>query len=187
MKDTTFEEFKDVFNFRHSTEKRMSRDPKSYVVLKAKAIVEKLIDKEGIPNKIIDAGCGGNMYKETLPNIIGIDPINDFADIKSTILEANIEKESADIVMALGSINYINREYMLENFAKLVYWTKPNKYILVRLVTRRDVDDIIKCDWTSEMLEYITQEHNLEELENYTVNSVKRIHETQNIILYKKI
>jgi len=39
------------------------------------------------PSSVLDVGCGYNRLKSLIPNLIGIDPFNDAADIKTSLEE----------------------------------------------------------------------------------------------------
>lgn len=85
------------------------------------------------PDLVIDAGCGRNQHKEHIKNLVGFDP-SPFpnVDFVSTILEAEFDSESADAVLALGSVQFISEEYIIENMKKIVSWVKPGGLIEMR-------------------------------------------------------
>jgi hypothetical protein len=96
------------------------------------------------PSLVIDAGCGRNMYKGQIQNLIGFDSGDyDNVDFKSTILDANFDDNSADIVMALGSIQFVSLKYIRKNLEKIVGWTKPGGHMIMR-ATIRDQDHLDK-------------------------------------------
>ena len=41
-----------------------------------------IVDKIKPHETVIDVGCGYNLFKDKIPNLLGIDPANDAADIK---------------------------------------------------------------------------------------------------------
>ncbi len=57
------------------------------------------------PRKVLDIGCGYNEFKNKIPNLIGIDPFNDAADICVKMLDYH-PQERFDAMIALGSINF---------------------------------------------------------------------------------
>jgi len=72
-----------------------------------------LILKVKPEENVIDVGCGRNYFKGKIPNLIGIDPAFDQADIKITIEEFQTP-ELFDVAFCLGSIN-IGDEVDIEN------------------------------------------------------------------------
>ena len=56
------------------------------------------------PSSVLDVGCGYNKLKSMIPNLIGIDPYNDAADIKVSIEE--YKSVPFDMALCLGSINF---------------------------------------------------------------------------------
>lgn len=122
------------------------------------------------PKLVIDAGCGHNLYKNKIPNLIGFDP-GDFegTDFKSTILEADFNLESADVVLALGSIHFISKPYIRKNVKKMLSWLKPGGLIICR--ANYETEFIKKCfalgnpkrivPWSINFLNELTVENNL--------------------------
>jgi hypothetical protein len=85
------------------------------------------------PDLVIDAGCGHNRYKGHIKNLIGFDPQPfPFADIISNIEDINFRPESADVVMALGSIQFGDREYIESQVERITSWVKPGGFIVMR-------------------------------------------------------
>jgi trans-aconitate methyltransferase len=126
------------------------------------------------PTLVIDAGCGRNKHKEHIKNLIGIDasPFPE-VDINCPILEATFQPNCADVVLALGSVQFISREYIIENMEKLISWVKPGGLIEMRvLVHDKTAKDWIeqydqqgvKFPWDAELREYITNQYNLKYL-----------------------
>lgn len=86
---------------------------------------------------IIDVGCGTNPYKEHVNNLIGLDVGNyTEADINLSCQEVNqlniFQKNCADAVLALGSINFGTWEDVKDQINICVDWCKPGGYILLR-------------------------------------------------------
>ena len=44
-----------------------------------------LIDKVKPEELVLDVGCGFNEFKQHIPNLVGVDPANDLADVKLPI------------------------------------------------------------------------------------------------------
>jgi SAM-dependent methyltransferase len=84
------------------------------------------------PDKVLDVGCGYNPFKERIPNLVGIDPYNNCADFMIDILDYNVEPESFDHVIALGSINFNSRADIEIRFQKTVELLKPGGRLWMR-------------------------------------------------------
>jgi hypothetical protein len=85
------------------------------------------------PDLVIDVGCGHNRFKGHIKNLIGFDeqPFP-FADIHQRIEDVNFRPESADVLLILGSIQFISQETIFNNYCKVLSWLKPGGYAIVR-------------------------------------------------------
>ena len=124
------------------------------------------------PTLVIDAGCGRNNHKAHIKNLIGFDasPFTE-VDIHCPILEAPFETETADAVLALGSVQYISREYILANMEKIISWVKPGGLIEIRVKFNNTFSqeyhkvydkDVVRYLWDDELRNEITKKYNLE-------------------------
>ncbi len=167
-KDTVYERSKSLNNW-FSDDKFVGPEAGSFVVEVATSVN---------PQLVIDAGCGHNVYKNLIPNVIGFDP-GDFsgADFKSTILEAEFEPESADVILALGSIHFVSKPYIKKNIKKLLSWLKPGGIMICRAIY--DTEFIKNfhflnnkkhhVPWSEDFLNSLTEEFELEfEVEPFT-------------------
>ena len=86
------------------------------------------------PQKVIDVGCGENLFKDKIHNLIGFDadPYPN-SDMQASVNDAVFEKESIDIALCLGSIQYKPVENQFYDVEKIVSWIKPGGYIVVRM------------------------------------------------------
>jgi hypothetical protein len=126
------------------------------------------------PTLVIDAGCGRNKHKEHIKNLIGFDasPFPE-ADMHCPILKAPFEPNSADAVLALGSIQFISKEYIIENMKTLIDWVKPGGLIEMRVLVHDDTakdwieqydQQGVKVPWNTELRESLANQHNLKYL-----------------------
>lgn len=90
------------------------------------------------PRLVLDVGCGSNPFKGKVKNVIGMD-LADYpeADLGGMSAEAayaaNIFKdECADVVMALGSINFGDWDDIVNQLTICTKWCKPGGYIVLR-------------------------------------------------------
>lgn len=123
------------------------------------------------PTLVIDAGCGRNKHKEHIKNLIGIDasPFPE-VDIHCPILEAPFEPNCADAVLVLGSVQFISREYIIENMEKIISWVKPGGLIEMRVLLQDETAKNwtatydprgVKVAWDEELKNYLSTTHNL--------------------------
>jgi len=69
------------------------------------------------PRSVLDVGCGYHPFRGRIHNLVGIDPYNNCADYMVDILDY---VGSHDVVLALGSINFNDKEEIEARFAKCV-------------------------------------------------------------------
>lgn len=85
------------------------------------------------PKKVLDVGCGYNQFKDRIKNLTGIDPYNNCADYQVDILEFAAVKESFDVIIALGSINFNSREDIELRLANCVKLLSPKGKMFFRV------------------------------------------------------
>lgn len=126
------------------------------------------------PDLVIDAGCARNVLKGKIKNLVGFDVV-DFpnADFVSSIQDAKFEDESADVVLALGSVQFGSKKDVYEDVAKLVSWVKPGGRLVFRARTdpnsvpdwaknlRRRYNSGIQYWWTKDDINFLSEKHNL--------------------------
>ena len=84
------------------------------------------------PLSVVDLGCGYNEFKGKIDNLIGVDPYNDRADIKSSITQYMPEQKH-DIAIVLGSINFGSADKILFELVHVVNnIVKPGGLIFFR-------------------------------------------------------
>jgi hypothetical protein len=84
------------------------------------------------PRFVVDVGCGYNLFKHKIPNLIGIDLANPAADLVCDLLDAPIRPRSIDVVLALGSINYGDRPLIEQQLACVTTWLTASGRIIMR-------------------------------------------------------
>jgi hypothetical protein len=116
---------------------------------------------------VIDVGCGHNRFKGHIKNLIGFDqePFP-FADIISSIEKINFRPESADVVMALGSVQFGDRDFVRSQMKKITSWVKPGGFIVMRTKDWFRNEDYPHSDshyiWSEEDAKIIGEENSLE-------------------------
>ena len=84
------------------------------------------------PESVIDIGCGYNEFKGKINNLIGIDPYNNKADIKTSVEDFKTDKKF-DVAICLGSINFGGSQKIIEEVEKVINLVKDGGYIYFRV------------------------------------------------------
>ena len=121
--------------------------------------IEKLTEKN--PDIILDIGCGWNIFKKYIPNIIGLDidfdNINFFADIKGFVNDEYVKLhknyfESAFSINALHFGSISNLENIIVNFVSMIK-PKGRGFLALnfqRLLDNSSPEELIRIFDTSE-------------------------------------
>lgn len=104
-----------------------------------------LINKISPTETVLDVGCGTNPFKSLIPNLIGIDPAFDQADIKCTI-EDFVPSHQFDVAFCLGSINFGTEETILHQIQCVVNALKPSARIYWRCNPGRKDHGNTECE-----------------------------------------
>lgn len=84
------------------------------------------------PRSVIDVGCGYNEFKGKIQNLIGVDPYNDRADIKSTIMDYTTDQKH-DVAICLGSINFGSSDKIIAEMTKVVSILNSGAFLYFRV------------------------------------------------------
>lgn len=95
------------------------------------------------PEKILDLGCGYNEFKKYIPHIVGIDFANHHADVLDDFLNYECDDNSIDVMLALGSINFGNRDLVEKQVAWMTKKLKPGGKMFIRVNPAEAPDDSI--------------------------------------------
>jgi len=90
-----------------------------------------LIDKVKDHEWVLDVGCGINPFKGKIKNLIGIDPVTDQSDVKTTIEEYQTDQRF-DVAFCLGSINFGSHDNIVRQIAHLDQLLTPHARIYWR-------------------------------------------------------
>lgn len=113
---------------------------------------------------VLDVGCGGNPFKRLLPNVVGIDPARDEADVKVAIEDFTTDQRF-DVAMCLGSINFGYHADIERAISCFVQFLKPQSRVYWRLNPGRrdhacgDCEKIEFFPWTHEILAEFAGQH----------------------------
>lgn len=94
-----------------------------------------LVDKVQPNELVLDVGCGFNEFKASIPNLIGVDPANECADVKNIIEYFALDKENQnkfDVAFCLGSINFGEHFNIVSQIASVVMCLKSKARIYWR-------------------------------------------------------
>jgi len=132
----------------------------------------------------VDIGCGSNIFKGKIPNVIGLDMFNDDADIIASIESNPFDVNSIDGAIIFGSIQFLSEEYTLANFDIAMSWLNPNSPILFKCRSKSNLEfernikndkytkraKVIRdrnIEWTDEMFDYVIKKYNLEVVRSF--------------------
>lgn len=90
-----------------------------------------LLSKLTTTDKILDIGCGCNLFKPHFPSLVGIDPASEYADIKVS-LQDYVADEKFNVLLVLGSIQYGEYDDILTLVKKMVSLATPKSKIYWR-------------------------------------------------------
>ena len=116
------------------------------------------------PKSVLDVGCGYNQFKPRIPNLVGIDKYNNSADFMVDILDYNVEPETYDAVIVLGSINFGSYEDVSSRFKKVFELTAPGGRIYVRAnpgQSHKNGPYIEIYPWDFDSVYRIAKDHNI--------------------------
>ncbi|WP_353482426.1 class I SAM-dependent methyltransferase [Haliscomenobacter sp.] len=125
--------------------------------------------------QVLDIGCGQNPFRALLPNVVGIDPAFEQADVHCTIEQFETD-QLFDVATCLGSINFGSRDTIELQVAKVVSLLKPCARIYWRLNPGRQDHADSACQqipffpWTLEYLNKLADKHGFRQ-ENAQVES----------------
>jgi SAM-dependent methyltransferase len=84
------------------------------------------------PRSVLDVGCGYNEFKGKINNLTGIDPYNDLADHKISIMDFRAN-EKFDVILCLGSVNFGSQDKITAEIAKTVQLLEEGGTIFFRV------------------------------------------------------
>ncbi len=90
-----------------------------------------LADKVKPEELVLDVGCGTNLFKGKIKNLVGIDPAFYQADYQTTIENFTTDKKF-DVAFCLGSINFGNKLTIMNQIACVVNCLNPTARIYWR-------------------------------------------------------
>jgi SAM-dependent methyltransferase len=94
----------------------------------------KLVDEVNAlkARSVLDVGCGYNEFKGKIHNLTGIDPYNDRADHKISIMDFR-PNQRFDVILCLGSINFGSLDKITAEIAKTVLLLEDGGTIFFRV------------------------------------------------------
>jgi SAM-dependent methyltransferase len=115
------------------------------------------------PKTILDLGCGYNEFKRYFPQLVGIDFANSCADVVDDFLNYDCPDNSQDVILALGSINFVDLETVTQNVDYIHRKLKPGGTAFIRVNPAQAPDDSITekfYAWSIEDIYNFTTKYN---------------------------
>ena len=112
---------------------------------------------------VLDVGCGLNEFSGLIPNLVGIDPAFEEADVRCTIEDYRPD-QLFDVAFCLGSINFGKRKKILEQIQLVVDLLKPQARIYWRCNPGQADHGNETCKsidffpWTAELLQEFAEQ-----------------------------
>ena len=119
---------------------------------------------------VIDVGCGYNVYKEYNDNLLGVDTVNDAADLKGDIYHYKTD-ERYDVAICYGVLHFNSYDWIRERLEWVVDHTTPDAQILIKVNPSRREDqaeplrnsDVIWFNrWNHGLAQHFAEIYNLE-------------------------
>ena len=117
------------------------------------------------PRSVLDVGCGYHPFKGRINNLLGIDPYNNCSDYMVDILDY---VGSHDVIIALGSINFNDRDEIESRFKKCVDILDVGGKFYLRAnpgITHKTGPYVEIFPWTFEVVKEFAEKYNLRLLE----------------------
>lgn len=111
------------------------------------------------PNsKIVDLGCGTNLYKKYYPNLLGIDVIDHpGVDVRSSILNFQTE-DLFDGALCLGSVQYYSEDYIYETIKHVKSLIKKSGFIVLRSLYSKNSGNFNNIvTWDDRMIDFCSK------------------------------
>jgi len=127
------------------------------------------------PRSVLDVGCGYHPFKGRISNLLGIDPYNSCADYMVDILDY---VGSHDIIIALGSINFNDRDEIEARFKKCVDILDTGGRFYLRAnpgISHRTGPYVEIFPWTFEVVSEFAEKYDLH-LETYKKDANDRLY-----------
>ena len=120
------------------------------------------------PKNVLDVGCGYHPFKGRIPNLIGIDPYNNWADYQVDILEYKVKPASYDHILALGSINFNTKDEIEARISHCVDLLMPGGKFYLRAnpgIPHKTGPYVEIFPWSFEVVNEFAEKFNLKLLE----------------------
>lgn len=167
IKDAFDSQIKNTYELRDEDSKEvfLKKIVEKYPV-NGKPMIEEINNSK--PSLVIDLGCGLNQYKNIIDNLVGIDIIGVREDITADIsdLSLHFADHTADVVLALGSINFGTDDTIAQQLAEVKRLLKLGGVAYFR-ANQNDHDKdhqgtLRYYDWSTEQVMYWSKKFNFE-------------------------
>lgn len=115
------------------------------------------------PQSLLDLGCGYNEFKRYFPQLVGIDFANTAADVVDDFVNYDCPDNSQDVILALGSINFVDLETVTQQVDYIHRKLRPGGTAFIRVNPAQAPDDSITerfYAWSIEDIYNFTTQYN---------------------------
>jgi SAM-dependent methyltransferase len=110
------------------------------------------------PELVLDLGCGANLYKAHIPNLIGLEAVTKEADVTGLIEDLPFDNNSTDVCICMGSVNFGSHELINAQLDEIQRVTRPGGRAYFRVMC--DHNHPLYYPWNKKTAYTIAQERN---------------------------
>ena len=121
------------------------------------------------PAKVLDLGCGNNIFKDKVHNLIGIDIANTKADYVMDFMDFECEDDSVDVILNLGALNFGTIDTIIEQFGWVHRKLKQNGTVFIRAnsdIPPSELLNTIFFKWDTQTIVKLMLIYNFELIDN---------------------
>ena len=126
---------------------------------------------------VLDLGCGNNIFKDKVHNLIGIDITNTKADYVMDFMDFECADASVDVILNLGAINFGTIDTIMEQFGWIHRKLKPGGLIFIRANSSIPPSELLNSiffKWDTETIVKVMHTYNLELIDNKITLEIHR-------------
>ena len=128
------------------------------------------------PECVLDLGCGRNLYKKHIPNLIGVDILElEYEDVTASIEDLPFADNTADVIICMGSVNFGDIELIRAQLREIKRVAKPDCRLYFRFLCNHVSD--MYFDWNLDLVNQLGHEYGFVHFEEPKVITSTQDHE----------